>query len=105
MFETKQELELSTIMDFANLGMQAIVDDEVTKRFAGEELKTWNLLTRTDKIYHYHSFRLAAIWVIGFIVRYFILFPIRIIITCAGVSWLITTTALIGLIPESKFQY
>ena len=98
--ETKHELDLCTVSEFVQLGIRAIVDDEVTKRFAAEELKTWNLLTRTDKIYHYKSLRLALIWLTGFIVRYFVLLPLRFLICGIGVSWLLSTTALIGLIPE-----
>ena len=102
--ETRHELELNTVMEFATLGIQAIIDDEVTKRFAAEELKTWNLLTRTDNFYHYKSLRLALIWVSGFLFRYGILLPLRFAITIVGVLWLLFTTAMIGLIPESKCQ-
>lgn len=98
----KHHLDLFAVAEFARLGMQAIVDDEVTKRFAAKELKTWNLLTRTDKFYHYKSLRLAFIWWTGMIFRYFIMFPIRGVISIVGVSWLISTAALISLIPDGK---
>ncbi|KAF7491626.1 Glycerol-3-phosphate acyltransferase 4 [Sarcoptes scabiei] len=78
--KNKHRLNLSTIMDFVSLSIQAIVDDTVTKRFNAEELKCWNLLTRTNKIHHYHSLRLASIWLIGLCVRYLILFPFRMMI-------------------------
>jgi len=100
--DEKHVLDLFAVSDFARLGIQAIVDDEVTKRFAAKELQTWNLLTRTDKFYHYKSLRLAMIWWSGMIFRYFIMFPIRFVITLMGVTWLIVSTALIGLIPEGE---
>jgi glycerol-3-phosphate O-acyltransferase 3/4 len=98
--EEKHELSLFAVSDFARLGIQAIVDDEVTKRFDAKELQTWNLLTRTDKVYHYKSLRLAMIWWAGMIFRYLIMFPIRFFITIFGVVWLILSTFLIGLIPD-----
>lgn len=101
--EQKHELDLFAVSDFARAGIQSIVDDQVTKRFAAKELQTWNLLTRTDKFYHYKSLRLAAIWLTGAFFRYFILFPFRAIITIVGVLFLIAITGLIGLIfPEGK---
>jgi glycerol-3-phosphate O-acyltransferase 3/4 len=102
--QEKREFNLSDITDFLRLGIKAIVDDEVTKRFNAEELKTWNLLTRTDKFYHYHSLRLALIWFTGFLFRYLILLPIRFIITVIGVYWLIFCTALVSLIPDGKLK-
>ncbi|XP_017463365.1 PREDICTED: glycerol-3-phosphate acyltransferase 4-like, partial [Rhagoletis zephyria] len=103
--EQKHELDLFAVSDFARAGIQSIVDDQVTKRFAAKELQTWNLLTRTDKFYHYKSLRLAAIWLTGAFFRYFILFPFRAIITIVGVLFLIAITGLIGLIfPEGPIK-
>lgn len=60
---------LFDVSEFIQSGMQSIVDDQVTKRFQTEELPMWNLLTRTDKFYHYNSLRLAAIWFVGLLIR------------------------------------
>ena len=98
----KHDLHPDSITDFARLGIQAIIDDQVTKRFAAKELETWNLLTRTDKVYHYKSLRLFLIWMTGLMFRFVILLPIRFVITVVGVTWLLFITALIGLIPESE---
>lgn len=57
--------------------IMSIIDDEVTKRFSEEELTTWNLLTRTNNGYHFVSGRLTIIWFLGFLFRYFVLFPWR----------------------------
>lgn len=92
------------MMDFTSSGIQAIVDDEVTKRFVPEELKIWNLLTRTDKLYHYKSFRLAFIWLMGCMFRYLFLFPIRFFFKMFGLFLLIFSTTMISLMPDSKLK-
>lgn len=102
--KNKHRLNLSTIMDFVSLSIQAIVDDTVTKRFNAEELKCWNLLTRTNKIHHYHSLRLASIWLIGLCVRYLILFPFRMMIALVCGLWFVMTMTLIGLLPENRIK-
>ena len=102
--QERKEFDIADIADFARLGIKAIVDDEVTKRFNAEELPEWNLLTRTDKVYHYNSARLAAIWFTGLLFRFLILLPIRVSITVIGISWLIICMALIGLIPNGSLK-
>jgi glycerol-3-phosphate O-acyltransferase 3/4 len=66
--------------------MEAIIEDEVTSRFEAEELKNWNLLTRTNRHYEFISWRLTVIWVFGFLLRYLILMPLRVLICFVGVS-------------------
>ncbi|OTF80931.1 hypothetical protein BLA29_007591, partial [Euroglyphus maynei] len=102
--ETQNRLQLSTVMDFTSLGIEAIIDDAVTKRFAAEELKTWNLLTRTDNFSHYRSFRLAFIWLCGFLFRYLILFPTRFFIFIIGIGWLSFVCTGLSFLPETKFR-
>ncbi|KAF8767367.1 Glycerol-3-phosphate acyltransferase 3 like protein [Argiope bruennichi] len=85
-------------------GVEAVIEDEVTMRFAAEELPAWNLLTRTNKNYQYISFRVTCIWFIGFFLRYFILFPLRVCITIFGVCWLLLFTFLVGCLPDSRFK-
>ncbi|KAH9488026.1 Glycerol-3-phosphate acyltransferase 4 [Bulinus truncatus] len=101
---TKKEFELSDVMTFAKCGMEAIIDDNVTKRFSAEELPSWNLLTRTQKDHQFMSIRLTALWCIGCFVRYVILLPFRITIAFIGVMWLIISTAFIGYLKESSFK-
>ncbi|CAB4068360.1 GPAT3_4 [Lepeophtheirus salmonis] len=43
------EFELVDVLDYVKTGIASIIEDEVTKRFVAEELKTWNLLTRTSQ--------------------------------------------------------
>ena len=85
-------------------GIQAIVDDEVTKRFAAEELQTWNLLTRTYTTVKVHSFKLNVLWFIGFIIRFLVLFPIRFVIFVIGILFLIQSMFFIGCLPNSGFK-
>lgn len=71
------DFEFSHIFYFCRKGFEAIVEDEVTQRFSSEELLSWNLLTRTNVNFHYISLRLTVVWVIGVIVRYCFLLPLR----------------------------
>ncbi|CAG2100996.1 unnamed protein product, partial [Medioppia subpectinata] len=100
----KKEFDLSDGMNFIKQGIEAIVDDEVTKRFAAEELLSWNLLTRTNKNYQYISLRLTIMWGIGCLIRYLILMPTRVIITIIGVFWLVLCTAITGCIPDGRLK-
>uniref|UniRef100_A0A8C2QZU0 Phospholipid/glycerol acyltransferase domain-containing protein n=1 Tax=Capra hircus TaxID=9925 RepID=A0A8C2QZU0_CAPHI len=72
-----RDFELSDVFYFSKKGLEAIVEDEVTQRFSSEELVSWNLLTRTNVNFQYVSPRLTAVWVLGVIVRYCVLLPLR----------------------------
>uniref|UniRef100_A0A182SA24 Uncharacterized protein n=1 Tax=Anopheles maculatus TaxID=74869 RepID=A0A182SA24_9DIPT len=78
--------KLSNCLDYVKSGMEAIIEDQVTSRFLAEELKNWNLLTRTNRQYEFISWRLTVIWMIGFLIRYFVLMPMRVLICFIGVS-------------------
>lgn len=88
------DFDLANCLDYVKAGVEAIIEDEVTSRFEAEELKNWNLLTRTNRYYEFISWRLSIIWFIGFFIRYFILMPFRVIICFVGVS-----TTLLLLLP------
>ncbi|XP_060523489.1 glycerol-3-phosphate acyltransferase 3-like isoform X2 [Cylas formicarius] len=92
--------ELSTILDYIKSGVESIIEDQVTSRFEAEELKNWNLLIRTNQSYEFISWKLSFMWLCGFLVRYFFLFPLRVIICFFGILWLLLTTPLVGLIPD-----
>ena len=100
--------------------MEAIIEDDVTSRFQAEELKNWNLLTRTNRGYEFISWRLTVLWVIGFLIRYLFLMPLRVIICFIGVSrttyfnqnikifilltknkvcWLVVAMTIVGFVP------
>lgn len=99
-----QEFHLHDAIDFLKAGVEAIIEDEVTQRFDAEELPSWNLLTRTNKNYHYISMRLTILWGLGCIIRYLILMPIRLSITLFGVFWMVLCTGIVGFFPEGRLK-
>lgn len=76
-------------MDYIRTGVEAIIEDQVTSRFEAEELRSWNLLTRTNMNYEFISWRLTVIWMCGFIMRYTFLLPLRVIVLFFGVSFIV----------------
>nr|CAH7723038.1 unnamed protein product [Callosobruchus chinensis] len=103
--EAKEEkespnFELSTVFDYIKVGIEAIIEDQVTSRFEAEELKNWNLLIRTNRGYEFISWKLTVIWLCGFFIRYCFLFPLRVIICCFGIMTEVVSTALIGYLPN-----
>lgn len=100
----KHEFDMSDCLDYIHAGMEAIIEDEVTQRFVAEELKSWNLLTRTNRHYEFISVRLTITWIIGFFVRYFFLLPGRVFICFLGVVWLTLCTALVGCLNEGPVK-
>ncbi|XP_045781684.1 glycerol-3-phosphate acyltransferase 3 isoform X3 [Maniola jurtina] len=102
--ERNLEFHLHHCMDLVKAGMESIIEDQVTSVFEAEELRSWNLLTRTNRQYEFLTWRLTIIWFMGFVVRYFFLLPLRIFIFIVGVLIMITSLSLIGFLPESKFR-
>ncbi|XP_053196638.1 glycerol-3-phosphate acyltransferase 3-like [Scomber japonicus] len=96
------EFCLSDAFYFYKKGVESIVDDQVTQRFSSEELASWNLLTRTNQNFRYISLRLTVIWVLGVLVRYCVLFPLRFTLAIIGLTWLVIGTSLVGFLPESS---
>jgi glycerol-3-phosphate O-acyltransferase 3/4 len=102
--EKYKEYDLSSIFDYLKVGMQDIIEDQVTSRFEAEELKNWNLLIRTNRRYEFISWKLTVMWVCGFFVRYFFLFPLRVTICFFGICWMVVSTAVIGCLPDSPVK-
>ncbi|KAK2706266.1 hypothetical protein QYM36_016343, partial [Artemia franciscana] len=100
----KRDYQLGDILDYVKSGTEAIIEDEVTQRFVAAELRSWNLLTRTNHSYEFINIRLTVIWVIGFFFRYFILLPSRVVICFIGMSFMVVATAIVGCLPDSKFK-
>ncbi|KAL6263404.1 hypothetical protein P5V15_006195 [Pogonomyrmex californicus] len=101
-FETLKTGFAPISMDYIRSGVEAIIEDEVTSRFEAEELKNWNLLTRTNRYYEFISWKLTFIWMFGFVMRYCFLLPLRIFI--CFVMWLTVCTAVVGYVPEGSFK-
>ncbi|XP_050359550.1 glycerol-3-phosphate acyltransferase 4 isoform X2 [Nymphalis io] len=102
--ETNLEFHLHHCMDLVKAGMESIIEDQVTSVFEAEELRSWNLLTRTNRQYEFLTWRLTIIWAMGFVVRYFFLLPLRVLIFIIGVWWLIVCTACVGTLPDGKLK-
>lgn len=100
----KLDFQLASCFDFIKAGVEAIIEDEVTSRFEAEELKNWNLLTRTNRRYEFISWRLTVIWVWGFFVRYILLLPLRVTICFVGVWYIIMCTAIVGCLPDGNLK-
>ncbi|KAL5286426.1 hypothetical protein ACFFRR_007823 [Megaselia abdita] len=90
---------LAKCLDYIKAGIEAIIEDEVTSRFEAEELKSWNLLTRTNRQYEFITWKLTFMWMAGFIIRYLVLMPLRVLICFIGVTITIVLTGLVGFIP------
>ncbi|XP_068205043.1 glycerol-3-phosphate acyltransferase 3-like [Palaemon carinicauda] len=102
--DAKEDFHLDHILNYVAAGMAAITDDSVTKYFEPEELPQWNLLSRTNKAYEFISFRLTLCWMLGFLIRYLILFPLRLIILLLGFLNLVVCMSAIGLLPDGNFK-
>ncbi|XP_034476231.1 glycerol-3-phosphate acyltransferase 3 isoform X2 [Drosophila innubila] len=94
--------DFENCLDYVKSGIEAIIEDDVTSRFEAEELKSWNMLTRTNRHYEFISWKITMIWVIGFAVRYFILMPLRVLVCFIGVVWLTLCTAAVGNLKDGK---
>uniref|UniRef100_A0AAX7UT22 Phospholipid/glycerol acyltransferase domain-containing protein n=1 Tax=Astatotilapia calliptera TaxID=8154 RepID=A0AAX7UT22_ASTCA len=102
--DSATEFELSDIFYFARRGVESIMDDEVTKRFTAEELKSWNLLTRSNYNFHYISLRLTVLWGLGLLIRYGFLLPLRVTLAFTGVGLLVFLTSVVGLLPNGRMK-
>ncbi|CRK92398.1 CLUMA_CG005966, isoform A [Clunio marinus] len=98
------DFKIADCLEYVKSGMEAIIEDDVTSRFEAEELKNWNLLTRTNRRYEFISWKLTVIWVIGFLIRYIILMPLRVIICFIGVVWFVIAFGLCGFVPNQKLR-
>jgi glycerol-3-phosphate O-acyltransferase 3/4 len=89
-------------MDYTRQGLEAIVDDEVTKRFtSADEMAVWNLLTRTQQHHELFSLRVTILWFLGFLIRYFILFPFRLCLFFLAVFWMLGAIVFLKYFPVS----
>uniref|UniRef100_A0A915A6L3 Phospholipid/glycerol acyltransferase domain-containing protein n=1 Tax=Parascaris univalens TaxID=6257 RepID=A0A915A6L3_PARUN len=96
------EVIVDDTLDFITAGMETIIEDLVTSRFKAEELASWNLLTRTSFGYQHINWKLTILWVLGFIFRYFILFPVRLVLFFVGLFAMIAITSLVGYVPNKS---
>ncbi|VDN01531.1 unnamed protein product [Thelazia callipaeda] len=82
-------------------GIEAVIQDDVTSRFEAEQLVSWNMLTRTSLSFNqFINWKLSVIWALGFLFRYTVLLPMRLVLLFTGVCFMIVSTTVIGLLPE-----
>jgi len=96
----QSEFHLDSVFDYLKTGIGSIIEDEVTQRFVAEELKMWNLLTRTSQSFEFVNLKLTTIWILGFFVRYCILLPGRICILFVGLTYLMAISVVLSIIPR-----
>uniref|UniRef100_A0A0R3S6Q6 PlsC domain-containing protein n=1 Tax=Elaeophora elaphi TaxID=1147741 RepID=A0A0R3S6Q6_9BILA len=90
-------------MHLVKAGIESVIQDDVTSRFEAEQLVSWNMLTRTSLSFNqFINWKLSVIWALGFLFRYTVLLPIRLVLLLTGVGFMIVSTALIGLLPEGS---
>ena len=82
----QREFQLSDVLEYVKTGVASIIEDEVTQRFEGEELRSWNLLTRTNHKFRFINWKLTFFWGFGCFFRYCVLLPGRAAIFIVGVS-------------------
>jgi len=81
----QRDFDLSDVLDYVKTGVACIIEDEVTQRFEAEELKSWNLLTRTNDKFMFINWKLTFFYYFGCVFRYCFLLPGRIAILIVGV--------------------
>ncbi|XP_017839692.1 glycerol-3-phosphate acyltransferase 3 isoform X5 [Drosophila busckii] len=86
--QKKEEInfDFENCLEYVKSGIEAIIEDDVTSRFEAEELKSWNMLTRTNRHYEFISWKITLIWMVGFTMRYFVLMPLRVLVCFVGIG-------------------
>lgn len=100
----QREFSLSDVLDYVKTGVACIIEDEVTHRFEAEELKSWNLLTRTNDNFKFISWKLTTFWALGCFWRYCILLPGRIAILLVGLLYMAMGMSFVGPLKPSPFK-
>ncbi|KAH8357780.1 glycerol-3-phosphate acyltransferase 3 isoform X3 [Drosophila serrata] len=86
-------------LDYVKSGVEAIIEDDVTSRFEAEELKSWNMLTRTNRHHEFISWKITLIWMVGFFIRYVFLMPLRVLVCFVGVLFAVFSNSIVALLP------
>merc|ERR1711892_1067960 len=94
----QRDFDMGDIFDYLKTGIACIIEDEVTQRFVSEELKSWNLMSRSHAQFEFINWKLTLYWIGGSIFRYIFLFPGRLVVlvigmallvfSCIGLSWI-----------------
>ncbi|KAL7647953.1 UNVERIFIED_CONTAM: hypothetical protein RMT77_001569 [Armadillidium vulgare] len=101
----RRNYHFEDIFPYVTDGISTIIHDDVIPQFISEELPYWNLLSRNnDRAYEFVSIRLTVFWLIGFIIRYCLLLPLRLIILFVGMMLFFFCSVIIGPFPNGLFK-
>ncbi|XP_020797986.1 glycerol-3-phosphate acyltransferase 3 [Drosophila serrata] len=93
--------------NMVNLGMELILEDEVTPHFVAAPTPPgqWNLLTRNlgQRVRDLH-WRLWIVWLLGWLTRYVLLLPLRTLAAWASLFLTSIIAAILGQLPESHLK-
>ena len=91
-------------------GVEAVIEDQVTNRFVAAKFnKPWNLLSRNNVsrktlVVNIDVMWLNALWVVGIMVRYVVLFPFKLMALVLAVVFMVSSTFLVSLIPNANLR-
>ncbi|CAH8853037.1 unnamed protein product [Trichobilharzia szidati] len=91
----------------AKCGIEAIIEDSVTKRFSAAELRVWNFLSRNQSYVYVkkdNHTTLMCLWLIGVIVRYAIFLPCRLFVFFSSLLFTWFVGALARKLPPSRLK-
>lgn len=98
---------LEQCCDFIADGLRLVLEDEVTPRFAAAAPPSgeWNLLTRNLRQSKTQlNWRLYGMWLMGLLLRYTLLVPLRTVGCCCCMLLVSVLTSLLGQLPEYGFK-
>ncbi|XGW32885.1 hypothetical protein V3C99_017416 [Haemonchus contortus] len=102
--QTTVSVVVDDSIDFIAAGIEAIIEDQVTSRFRAEQLPSWNLLTRTRYSFQYINWKLSLLWAAGFLFRYLVLVPIRILLFILGLTTMCGVCYIVGHVPNQRIR-
>ena len=76
----------------------------MTQRFEAEELKSWNLLIRTNDRFQFLTWQISVFYWVGCFFRYCILLPGRLLILLVGLLYMALGMSLIGPMKEGPWK-
>lgn len=98
---------LEQCCDLIAEGLRLVLEDEVTPRFAAAAPPAgeWNLLTRNLRQSRRQlNWRLYGMWLLGLLLRYTLLVPLRTVGCCCCMLLVSVLTSLLGQLPEYGFK-
>ncbi|XP_017124152.1 glycerol-3-phosphate acyltransferase 3 [Drosophila elegans] len=93
--------------DLITSGLALVLEDEVTQRFVAAPAPAgkWNLLTRNlRQRKRYLNWQLRLVWLLGWLIRYALLVPMRTAACCLCLFMISGLTLLLGHLPDWHFK-